>query len=154
MDPLPHTYTAIATSHPSGLVPVSTTTAPALITAAPMEFGGPGNQWSPEGLLCAAVADCFVLTFRSIARAAKLDWLNLKCRVEGRLDRTDSGLRFTHFTTYADITVPAGSDIEHVERLLERTERECLVANSLNGGRSLEMHVNETARVAIEASAF
>jgi hypothetical protein len=33
----------------------------------PREFDGRGNQWSPESLLAAALADCFVLSFRAVA---------------------------------------------------------------------------------------
>ena len=37
-------------------------------SAPPKEFDGPGDQWSPEQLLTAAVADCFVLNFRTMTR--------------------------------------------------------------------------------------
>jgi hypothetical protein len=40
--------------------------------AAPAEFGGPGDQWSPESLLAGAIASCFALTFRFVARAQKV----------------------------------------------------------------------------------
>ena len=47
---------------------------PDLETAPPPEFDGPGGLWSPENLLCAAVADCFILTFRAIASFSRLSW--------------------------------------------------------------------------------
>jgi organic hydroperoxide reductase OsmC/OhrA len=31
------------------------------------QLGGPGGQWSPETLLVAAAAECFILTFRAVA---------------------------------------------------------------------------------------
>jgi len=31
-------------------------------------------------VLCASIADCFVLTFRAIARASKPEWSELACR--------------------------------------------------------------------------
>jgi len=114
---------------------------PTITTAPPVEFDGPGDQWSPEVLLCAAVADCFILTFRSIARASKLEWLSLECRVEGKLERTARGVQFTHFITYADLKVSAGSEIEQTKRLLEKAEHGCLIANSLSGARTLETHI-------------
>jgi organic hydroperoxide reductase OsmC/OhrA len=43
---------------------------PAIETAPPPEFDGPGDMWSPETLLVAAIASCFILTFRGVSRAA------------------------------------------------------------------------------------
>ena len=57
--------TAHASSSGDGDVALSGDGLPAIATAPPAEFGGPGDRWSPETLLAAAVADCFVLGFRS-----------------------------------------------------------------------------------------
>lgn len=141
MQPYPHTYVAAAGGAPSGSVPVTAEGLPTLSTAPPREFDGPGDLWSPETLLCAAVANCFILTFRSIARASKLEWLHLACRVEGTLERGESGTQFTRFITHAELKVPAGANPEQGRRLLEKAEHSCLVANSLRGARRLETHV-------------
>ena len=96
MHPYPHIYTVQASSMPEGDVPVSSAGLPVLATAPPAEFDGPGDRWSPETLLCAAVADCFLLSFRGVARAQKLPWTSLQCEVQGTLDRVDGKTRFTH----------------------------------------------------------
>ena len=101
--------------------------------------------WSPESLLCAAVADCFILTFRAVSRAAKFDWLTLQCRVEGTLERVDGQSRFTRFATHATLSVPAGADAAKARALLERAEHGCLIANSLRGTRTLDAEVIEAA---------
>ena len=44
-----------------------------------------------------AVADCFILSFRDIARASKLSWLSLECDVEGALTRIEGTARFHEF---------------------------------------------------------
>ena len=80
MHPYPHTYVAKAAGNASGSVVVESPQLPALQTAAPPEFDGPGGMWSPENLLCASLADCFVLTFRAIARNARLEWLQRAAR--------------------------------------------------------------------------
>ena len=103
-----------------------------------MEFDGPGGVWTPETLLVAAVADCFILTFRGVSRAAKLEWLSLECRVAGVLEKVNGTTQFSRFTTYADLTVPAGVDAVKARELLERAEHLCLVANSLRGKRTIE----------------
>jgi len=75
MKPYPHTYTASAEGTGIGFVAVTTEQLPPLDTASPPEFDGPEGVWSPETLLCASVVDCFILTFRGVARAARFEWL-------------------------------------------------------------------------------
>jgi organic hydroperoxide reductase OsmC/OhrA len=70
MHAYPHTYVASAQGTDTGFVVVGSPQLSAMETAAPPEFGGPRGLWSPETLLSASVADCFVLTFRAIVRAA------------------------------------------------------------------------------------
>jgi organic hydroperoxide reductase OsmC/OhrA len=95
-------------------------------------------------MLCAALADCFVLTFRAIARASKLDWIDLDCNVEGTLERSGGVSRFTRYVTRASLRVPAGTDAARAKLLLEKAEHGCLVANSVNGTRELQAEVIET----------
>ena len=54
---------------------------PPIMAASPPQFGGPPGRWSPETLLVAAVADCYILSFRAIAKATKLPWDAIECAV-------------------------------------------------------------------------
>jgi organic hydroperoxide reductase OsmC/OhrA len=141
MHPYPHIYRTAAVATQSGLVTVTSSQAPGLETAPPPEFDGPGGVWSPETLLCAAVADCFILTFRALSRAARLDWVKLECRVEGTLERLDGVAQFTRYATFATLNVPLQADAAKAHTLLERAEHTCLVSNSLKGARTLEAEV-------------
>jgi organic hydroperoxide reductase OsmC/OhrA len=143
MHPYPHQYLASASGNPAGAVIVTSPQLPDIETAPPPEFDGPGGVWSPESLLCAAVADCFILTFRGVSRAAKFEWLALECRVEGTLERVDGKSQFTKFATIAKLQVVAGSDVAKARALLDRAEHGCLIANSLLGTRTLEAEVIE-----------
>jgi peroxiredoxin-like protein len=141
MHPFPHHYIVNASVRPDGDVPLSTEGVRIIESAPPKEFDGPGNQWSPEGLLTAAVADCFVLSFRAIAAASKFAWSSLESRTEGTLDRIDGKMRFTRFDTHAKLHVAAGADVERAKKLLEKAEMACLVANSLSSERHLTVEV-------------
>ena len=141
MHPFPHRYVVNAAMRPVGDVPLSAEGVRIIESAPPKEFDGPGNQWSPEGLLTAAVADCFVLGFRAIAAASKFPWLSLESRTEGTLDRIDGKMRFTRFDTHAKLLVPAGADIERAKKMLEKAESACLVSNSLSSERHLTVEV-------------
>ena len=145
MHPYPHTYIASAAARNTGMVIVSSPQLPDLETAAPPEFDGPGGVWSPESLLCASVADCFVLTFRAVARAARFEWVQLECRVEGLLERVERVSQFTRYTTFAKLTVGPGADVAKGRVLLEQAEHGCLISNSLRGSRSLDSQVVEAA---------
>jgi organic hydroperoxide reductase OsmC/OhrA len=108
----------------------------------PAEFGGPGGQWSPETLLVAACVDCFLLTFRSVAQASKLEWQSLDCEGEGIVDRVDGKTRFTGLALRARLRLPAGGgDPSRAQRILEKAERACLVTTSLVFERKLEAEV-------------
>lgn len=131
MQEYPHHYVAEAAASSSGDVSVASPGLETFVSAGPAEFGGPGDKWSPETLLVAALADCFILTFRAIARAAKTEWITLSCSVVGDLDRIDKVTRFTKFRMRALLKVPAGIDPERVTRLMNKAEKSCLITNSL-----------------------
>ncbi len=141
MQDMPHHYRASASAGPDGDVTVSGDGLPALATAPPAEFGGPGDRWSPESLLVAAVADCFVLSFRAVAQASKLDWTALQCTAEGTLDRVERTTAFTGFVVRASLTVPAGTTEERARKVLEKAEAICLITNSLSAPTHLEAAV-------------
>lgn len=146
MHPYPHVYRVGASAATAGTVKVASAGLPDLETAPPVEFDGPGNAWSPETLLCAAMADCFILTFRAVARASKFEWSRLECRVEGTLERAQGLVQFTKFTVHASLAVPGKVDEAKARLLLEKAEHTCLVSNSLKCERVLQITVLEQAR--------
>ena len=137
MQNFPHSYSAAATAAMTGDVALDGDSLPPLVSAPPVEFGGPGDRWSPETLLVAAVADCFVLTFRALARLAQLPWDALRCDVTGTLDRVDRVTAFTRFVVRAELDIPDPTDRERAHALLEKAERACLVTNSLKAESAL-----------------
>lgn len=141
MHPFPHVYRVGAASAASGEVRLTADGVADLPSNSPPEFDGPGGLWSPESLLCGALADCFVLTFRAIARASKFEWSALECHVEGTLERAAGITRFTRFATTATLRVPQGVDEARARLLLDKAEQGCLIANSLTATRHLEATV-------------
>jgi len=138
MEPFPHHYQVSASAANEGYVSLRAEDLQEIVSAPPAEFGGPGDKWSPESLLIAAVADCFILSFRAIARASKLEWTDLHCDASGTLDRVERVTRFTAISVNARLTLPAGADaaenaaqIEKAEKLLHKAEASCLITNSM-----------------------
>jgi organic hydroperoxide reductase OsmC/OhrA len=137
----PHHYAVKASADADTNVMLESPGLDALESAGPAEFGGPGDRWSPETLLVASVADCFILSFRAIARASKMDWLSLRCDVVGDLDRVGRTTQFTAFRLSARLEVPPGIREGKAESLLEKAERSCLITNSLKAKSTLEAEV-------------
>jgi len=141
MQKYPHHYLASAKGGTEGVIDTCSPGLEKIEAMPPKEFDGPGDKWSPETMLVAAVANCFILTFRAVARASNFDWNSLDCEVVGRLDRVE---RVTHFTEYridVSLHVPAGTDTQKAHHLAERSESVCLVTNSLTGKKILNVAV-------------
>jgi peroxiredoxin-like protein len=138
MQHLPHCYKVEANAAHDGNPVVESGTLQPIAIEPPPEFDGPGNLWSPETMMVGAVASCFILTFRGVARASSFPWLKLTCPAEGRLERSEGKLRFTEFTLRPTLEIPAGADRDRALHLLEKAERSCLVTNSLSSTVRLE----------------
>jgi len=131
MQGYPHHYLASATGGNEGSVVVSGEGLPDLDTQSPPQFGGPEGVWSPETMLSATVANCFILSFRAIARASKFEWTSLECNVDGVLDRPERSTYFTAFNIHVVLHAPEGARPELAQRLLEKSEQICLITASL-----------------------
>ena len=132
MKPLPHLYDVKLTGGPTGYSIVSGAGVPDLRSAPPADFGGPGDAWSPEHLLLSAVATCFLFTLRSVARASKVEFTSLELAAEGTVDRKDGVTCFTEIVLRPRLTLAAGADRERALRILEKSEKACLVSASLS----------------------
>ena len=141
MQDYPHRYEVSAQAPAEGEISVSSPGLQTLPSLAPAEFGGPGDLWSPETFLVASVADCFILTFRAVARGSRFEWNAVLCEVTGILDRVDNVTRFTEYHVKVTLHVPAGSDTHKAERLIEKSDHVCLVTNSLSGEIILDSHI-------------
>ena len=141
MHPYPHVYKVSVAAQAEGEVTLRGTDLPDMPLMAPPEFDGPPGYWSPETLLAGAIASCFILSFRAIARASKLEWTDLAADVDGVLERVEGVTRFTRITVRGRLTIPAGVDAAKARTLMEKAEKVCLVSNSLNAERHLEAEV-------------
>jgi organic hydroperoxide reductase OsmC/OhrA len=153
MQALPHRYCVKGAGRLTGDVELTAQGLPMLQSASPAEFDGPGDQWSPETLLVGALADCFILTFRAVAKASRLSWISLDCEVTGTLDRVDRVTQFTNFDLTAHLVVPAGVDAGGARHALEKAERNCLISSSLKAAIRLDSTVEIAEPVALNVPA-
>jgi peroxiredoxin-like protein len=103
----------------------------AISFSAPPEFLGEQGRWTPEHFLVAAVASCFVSTFSGIAEKSRLGFASFNLGAEGRLGNDDGIWRFTEIKLRPVVTVLKEEDRDRAIRLLEKAEKSCLIARSL-----------------------
>jgi peroxiredoxin-like protein len=132
MKPVPHRYEVGLTGGAKGYAALTAAGLASLPAAPPVEFDGPGDAWSPEQLLLAAVGSCFLFTLRAVAQASRVDFISLELATEGTVDRRDGALCFTEIVLRPRLLIPAGSDRQRASRVLERAKTACLVSASLS----------------------
>jgi len=141
MKPLPHIYHAQLSGGSEGYAVVSVAGIPELRTAPPADFDGPGDAWSPEHLLLAAVENCFLFTLQAVGRASKLEFTSLHLEGEGIVDRKDGATRFTEIVLRPRLVLPAGVDRNRAMRVIEKSEKACLISASLSTPIRLEPEI-------------
>lgn len=103
----------------------------ALQFSAPPEFNGERGKWTPEHLLVAATSSCLAATFRAMAEHSKFEFISLHVEAEGTLEKNDEGFRFSRIVLRPRLCVIREDDRERALKLLQKAERSCLVARSL-----------------------
>lgn len=147
MTPFPHQYDAQLIGGATGYAELSSAGLPDLVVASPAHFDGPGDAWSPEHMLLGAVEACFLLTFRAIARNSKFEFVSLEIDAQGTVDRVDGITRFTEITLRPKLIVAGGTDRERALRLMEKSERHCLITASLSTTVHLQPEVVDVVAV-------
>ena len=117
--------------------------------SAPPEFGGESGTWTPEHFLLAAVASCFIATFRAVAGASKLDFQGIEVPIEGTIEKDGGGFQFTQLTLRPVLILYTEEECERARRLLEKSENICLVSRSLSCQVQLESKILVEKPVAV-----
>ncbi len=141
MKPLPHVYDVHLSGGPCGYAQLSTPGIPELRAAPPVEYDGPGDAWSPEHLLLASVQACFLFTLRAIARASKLEFTALELHATGTVERQNGVTLFSEIILRPRLTVAGGTDHARALRIVEKSEKACLVSASLATPVRLEAEI-------------
>lgn len=117
--------------------------------SAPPEFHGEPGLWSPETLFLGAANTCFLATFVAIADFSKLELVEVEIAAEARLERVPGqGYRFSEVVVRPVVTLANEADREKALRMLEKTEKSCIVARSIQP----PVRVEPTLRVSAAAT--
>jgi peroxiredoxin-like protein len=100
--------------------------------ATPPQFPkGVDGIWSPEHLFTAAVNSCFMTTFLSIAENSRLEFTEFSCSAIGNLDQIDGKFLMTEIILNPVLLITKEADRGKAERVLEKSEKACLISNSI-----------------------
>lgn len=118
--------------------------------ATPPEFpkGIPGI-WSPEHLFTAAVSSCLMTTFLAVAENSRLEFTSFRCGSKGKLDKVEGKLQMTEVILEPVVEIKDERDRERAMKVLEKSEANCLISNSIKAKVTMYPEV----RVQVEVDA-
>jgi peroxiredoxin-like protein len=101
--------------------------------ATPPEFskGIPGI-WSPEHLFIAAVNSCLMTTFLAIAENSKLQYTSFTSNATGKLEIVDGKYKISEIVLEPLIVIENEEQKDRAVRVLEKSEANCLISNSIS----------------------
>jgi organic hydroperoxide reductase OsmC/OhrA len=104
----------------------------------PQAFGGVGGRWTPEELLLASLASCYITTFSSLAEASGFDYIDLEVEVKGMFVEVSSGFAFTEILICPKLTISVEPEKPKAVSLLLTAKTLCLVARTLSVEQKFE----------------
>ncbi len=105
---------------------------PDMKVATPPEFPkGVAGIWSPEHLFVSSVNVCLMTTFLAIAENSSLPFNSFKCEANGKLEKVDGMFMISEIELKPEIIIPEEKYREKAGRLIEKSEKMCLISNSV-----------------------
>jgi peroxiredoxin-like protein len=106
--------------------------------ATPPQFPkGVEGVWSPEHFFTAAVNSCFMTTFLAIAENSRLEFKEFSCNAVGVLDQIEGKFLMTEVILNPTLIITKEEDKEKALRVLDKSEKACLISNSITTKVSL-----------------
>lgn len=110
--------------------------------ATPPEFPkGIEGVWSPEHLFAAAVNSCLMTTFLAVAENSRLEFVSLSSNAIGRLDKVDGKYMMTEVVLRPRLVIRNAELTDKAKRVLEMSEKACLISNSIKSAIVFEPEV-------------
>lgn len=111
--------------------------------ATPPEFDkGMPHIWSPEHLFTAAVSSCLMTTFLAIADYSKLEFVSFKCRSKGILEKVNGKFVISEVLLFPEVVISDESKRERTLRIIEKSEKACLISNSITSKITMETKIS------------
>lgn len=100
--------------------------------ATPPEFPkGMKDIWTPEHLFVASVNACLMATFLAIAENSKFDFIRFDSNAVGIVSKIDGKLVVSQITLKPNVIISTSQKEDQLIRILEMSEKACLISNSI-----------------------
>jgi peroxiredoxin-like protein len=119
-----------------------------IVFSAPPEFEGEPHVWTPEHFFIASVVTCYVSTFSGMSDLSRFPFVSLEVEANGVIEKDTNGWKFTEIRLHPTLKVAHEEDRERGMRLLEKAERNCLIARSIAARISLAASIKVTPQLA------
>jgi peroxiredoxin-like protein len=106
---------------------------------------GEPNIWSSEHLFVAAISSCVMNTFFAIAENSDLKYESIKCNAIGIVEKIDEMYTVTEIKLKPILTIADAEDSDKALRVLEMSEKNCLISNSVKSNIVVESEIVVTA---------
>ena len=104
----------------------------AIEVATPPEFPkGIDGVWGPEQLLLASLSGCLMTTFFEIAENSKLEFISFENKATCIVEKVDGKYEITEITLKPKLTIPDAQNSGRAKRIIEMSEKACLVSNTI-----------------------
>jgi len=114
---------------------------PDIEVATPPEFRGHSGVWTPEELFVASVNTCIMTTFLYYAEKERLKFLSYESSAEGILEKVEREFIFSEIVVTPKILVSSKNEVERVKDLINLSEKNCLISNSLKSKVSVKPEI-------------
>ena len=92
---------------------------------------GSSDYWSAEHLFLASIASCFTHTFQNLAELSELPFEDLSCNISGDAEMVNGVLAFHTVLLFPTLIIPLETYRGKAESVLEKTEHNCIIGNSV-----------------------
>ena len=136
--PFPHNYGVHLKWAGGGASEISSDSRVKIAGGPPAQFDGTDDaRWSPEHLVLAALAQCFMLTWIALNKRSQIPLKSWESKGESVLDKTKDGLVFTSLKISVTLKTDAAR-VDEAKKLLELAKKHCIIANALKTPASLD----------------
>ena len=104
---------------------------PTIEVATGPEFKGHEGIWTPEELFIASINICVKTTFLHYAQRNNFKFLSYESEAEGVLEMVRNQFMFSEIKVRPKVVVTLTSQIEKAKELIELSEKNCLISNSI-----------------------
>jgi organic hydroperoxide reductase OsmC/OhrA len=108
------------------------------VTSPPLFPIGIKEKWTPEHLFVAAVNSCLMSTFLLVADNSKFKFTSFESNAVGKIEKLDGKLAVTEIVLKPTLTISSARYEAKAKRVLEMSEKACVIANSIKTKITLE----------------